>query len=207
MILRVGLTGGIASGKSTVGILLRELGCFVFDADAIVRELYRPDEAGFEAVVSRYGDEVLSPAGEIDRAALARLAFATASSAAELNTLIHPLVIAREDELFEELRKEMKGSDAIAVVEATLLIEAGGRDRYDRIIVVDADPPTQLERAVKRGMKAPDARSRMERQMTREERLARADYLIENNTDLASLRSATESVYRQLLGDLERLKA
>ncbi|MHB0970058.1 MAG: dephospho-CoA kinase [Thermoanaerobaculia bacterium] len=205
MILRVGLTGGIASGKSTVAGFLRELGCFVVDADAIVSELYRPGIAGHAAIVARYGETVLTPDGEIDRRRLASIALATPASALELNALIHPLVIARQGHILGEL--EATGEPGIAVVEATLLIESGGRERFDRIIVVDLPPEMQMERATQRGLDREEAERRMARQLSREERLAHADYVIENSGSRKELREATERVHELLQHDLDEMTA
>lgn len=205
MILRVGLTGGIASGKSTVALFLRELGCFVVDADAIVSELYRPGNAGHAAIVARYGESVLTAEGGIDRPRLAAIALATPASSLELNALIHPLVIAKQGQILGEL--EAEGTPRIAVVEATLLIESGGRERFDRIIVVDVPPEIQKERAVQRGLDRGEAERRMSRQLSREERLAHADYVIENSGSLAELRASTGRVHEALLRDLDELIA
>lgn len=204
MILKVGLTGGIASGKSTVARTFEGLGAVVVDADQIVRNLYRPGEAGYKAIVGHYGRRILSPSGDIDRAALSNIALATAESANELNRLIHPLVIEREHRLFEEL--EHSAADAIAIVEATLLLESGGRQRYDKIVVVDIDPDIQLARAVGRRMEREEVLRRMGRQMPREERLRFADYVIENNGDIVNAEKQTRTVYEQLRADLAARK-
>lgn len=201
MILRVGLTGGIASGKSTVAALLGELGCTVVDADRIVAELYSPGRAGHEALIGEYGREILLEDGSIDRIRLAEIAFASPESAERLNSLIHPLVLEAQEELIET--EARRGGDRIFVVEATLLLESGGRTRFDRIIVVDLDPELQVSRAVARGMDPHDARRRMERQMPREERLAHADYVIDNSGSLEQLEMSVREVFARLRTDLE----
>lgn len=203
MILRVGLTGGIASGKSTVGRTLAGLGCAVIDADAIVSRLYRPGEAGHTALVNAYGREILRPDGEIDRAKVAAIAFVSDEAARRLNALIHPLVIDQEEELIAAEARRFPDRDRIVVVEATLLLESGGKKRYDRIVVVDSEPPLQIDRAVHRGMKRDDAERRMARQMSRQERRRQADYVIENNGDVRSLEVATHEVYRKLVEELQ----
>jgi dephospho-CoA kinase len=200
MILRVGLTGGIASGKSTIAKLLGELGCVVVDADAIVARLYRRGQAGHTAIVQTYGEGVLRADGEIDRQRLSDVALASADAAAELNALIHPLVIAEEARM---MREELAGAgDRIVVVEATLLLEAGGRQRYDKIVVVDVQPDVQIARGIARGMTREEVTRRIARQMPREERLAHADYRIDNSGDRADAEAATRRVYGRLLGDL-----
>ncbi len=207
MILRVGLTGGLASGKSTVGEILAGLGCKVVDADRIVADLYEPGEAGHEAVVREYGPEILLPDGEIDRAKLAAVALATPEDAARLNALVHPLVIAREEALMQDERARAGDEDRIVVVEATLLLEAGGHDRYDRIVVVEAPQSVQVVRAIARGMDREDAERRIRRQMTAEERSAQADYVIANVGDEEHLEAETRRVHEALLADLRRIAA
>jgi dephospho-CoA kinase len=197
MILRTGLTGGIASGKSTIARIFASLGCITIDADQIVSRLYQPGEAGHEAIVRTYGAGILLPDGAIDRRKLADVALATDESAKALNALIHPLVIAEEARMMNEIR------DGIVIVEATLLIEAGGKVRYDRIVIVDVDPETQLARAIGRGMSREDAERRIARQMPREERLRYADYVIDNSGDLLAAEGETRRVYSLLRRELE----
>ena len=203
MILRAGLTGGIASGKSTVARILGELGCVVIDADGVVRDLYRPGAAGHRALVERYGAQVLREDGEIDRPKLSALALGTPNGARELNELIHPLVIVEEQ---RRMNAADDGSDRVVVVEATLLLESGGRARYDRIVVVDLDPEEQVRRGTARGMEETEVRLRMSRQMPREERVAQADYIVSSEGSLSDTRARTEAVHRALLADLGRLR-
>lgn len=202
MILEVGLTGGIGVGKTTVGRIFAGLGAFVVDADQIVSELYRPGAAGHRAIVDHYGEKILDETGEIDRRKLARIAFSSSSEAQRLNALIHPLVQAQEDTLIENEMRRFPDEDRVVVIEATLLIEAGGKERYDRIVVVDADPKLQLKRAVARGMTRRDVEKRMENQMPRDERLGFADYVIANDGTMEALQSETRRVYRSLEKDL-----
>jgi dephospho-CoA kinase len=206
MILRIGLTGGIASGKSTVARTLAGLGCVTIDADSVVTRLYRPGEPGYEALVRAYGKEILRPDGEIDRPKLASIAFVNDASAKKLNSLIHPLVIAQEEQVIRGEAQRFPDRDRIVVVEATLLLESGGKKRYDRIVVVDSEPSLQIERAVARGMDRQDAERRMARQIPREERRRQADYIIENNRDIGSLEAETVRVYEKLRRDLEEKK-
>jgi dephospho-CoA kinase len=206
LILRVGLTGGIASGKSTVARTLGALGCAVVDADAIVGRLYRPGSAGHDVLVAAYGRDILTESGEIDRKKLADIAFADREAAQKLNHLIHPLVIAEEERTMAAEESRFPGRDRIFVVEATLLLESGGKDRYDRIVVVDLDPDTQEARAVMRGVTRQDARRRMKNQLPREERLRAADYVIDNSGDRRDAEVATHRVYEKLREDLEAKK-
>jgi dephospho-CoA kinase len=200
MILRTGLTGGIASGKSTIARNFARLGCVTIDADQVVAHLYHPGEAGHEALVRTYGTGILLPDGTIDRRKLADIALATDETAKALNALIHPLVIAEQARLMAA--EEQRGGDRIVMVEATLLIESGGRERFDRIVVVDVDPETQLARAIARGMTAEDAARRIARQMPREERLRYADYVIDNSGDPQAAEAETKRVFEALQRDL-----
>jgi dephospho-CoA kinase len=201
VILKVGLTGGIASGKSTIVRMLAGLGCITVDADAIVARLYRPGEAGHEAIVRTYGKEILLPDGEVDRRKLADIAFSKPEESKKLNALIHPIVVAEQARLFREA--EERGEDAIYVVEATLLLESGGKQRFDRIVVVDVDPAVQIERAIGRGMTAEEAQRRIAHQMPREERLRNADYVIDNSRDEGAALAEATRVYGLLRVDLE----
>jgi dephospho-CoA kinase len=203
VILHCGLTGGIASGKSTIARLFAELGCTAVDADAIVAGLYRPGAAGHETLVRTYGAGILTAEGEIDRRMLSDVAFANAASARQLNALIHPLVLAEERRIVAALPP---GEDRIVMVEATLLIEAGNLERYDRIVVVDVPPEVQVARGMARGMAAEEVRRRIAHQLPREERLRHADYVIDNSGDAADARREVERVYAKLRDDLEKKK-
>lgn len=204
MILRVGLTGGIASGKSTARKLFDVCGAHTIDADALVAQLYEPGRSGHRALVATYGEQVLREDGTIDRVKLANLAFANAESARKLNALIHPIVIDYTEELLRDF--EMTHGDTVAIVEATLMIESGGRSRYDRIVIVDVSPETQVARGVARGLTREEVLRRIANQMPREERLRHADYVIDNNGGVELLESEARRVYDALLRDLEDKK-
>jgi dephospho-CoA kinase len=203
VILRAGLTGGIASGKSTILQNFARLGCLTVDADSIVARLYEPGQSGHEAIVRTYGTAVLRPDGTIDRRKLADAAFRTSADAQKLNALIHPLVVAEEARLVRIEEERLRGEDAIYMVEATLLLEAGGRQRYEKIVVVDVPPEVQLARGVGRGMPEEEVRRRMANQMPREERLRYADYVIDNSGDRQAGQRETRRVYEALRRDLE----
>jgi dephospho-CoA kinase len=207
VILQVGLTGGIASGKSTIARRFAALGCLTIDADQVVARLYRPGQAGHDALVRAYGPSIVSAGGEIDRQKLADVAFANAAEAQKLNALIHPLVIAEEQRIMAAESSRFPGRDRIAIVEATLLLESGGRERYDKIVVVDVDPETQIARAIGRGMSREEVMRRMAHQMPREERLRQADYVIDNNGDTRAAEVATHRVYESLRRDLAEAPA
>jgi dephospho-CoA kinase len=202
MILRVGLTGGIASGKSTISRTFAGLGCVTVDADAVVARLYRRGEAGHAALVRTYGREILRPDGEVDRQKLADIAFADADSSKKLNALIHPLVIDAEEEILNAELSRFPDRDRIFVVEATLLLEARGRERYDRIVVIDTPPELQIERGIARGMTREEVTRRIAHQMPREERLRHADYVIDNRVDARTAEIETHRVFNRLQADL-----
>lgn len=193
--LRVGLTGGIASGKSTVGRMMAELGCFVTDADRLVDELYRPGGAGAREVERLFGRELLDAQGGVDKTRLAAVVFGDPAARKRLEAAIHPLVGAR----FEQLARERGG---IVVFEATLLVETGGAARFDRLITVEADPERRIERAVERGMSEADARARLAAQATSEQRRAAADHVIDNEGTLEQLRERVREVVVVLEGEL-----
>jgi dephospho-CoA kinase len=201
MILRTGLTGGIASGKSTVRELLGVLGCHTIDADKLVHDLYQPGRAGHAALVRTYGRDILREDETVDRVRLANIAFATPDEATKLNALIHPIVIEATEELLRRI------DDGIAVVEATLMIESGGRQRYDRLVIVDVAPDVQVARGVARGLAREEVERRIANQIPREERLRFADYVIGNNGDRAQLEVETRRVYELLRRDWAQKKA
>jgi len=201
VILRVGLTGGLASGKSTIREMFEHLGAITIDADKLVADLYRPGAAGHDALLRTYGREILRPDGEIDRERLAAIAFGSAEDAQKLNHLIHPLVLDEAD------RRVAAVTDGIVIVEATLLIEAGAVPRYDKLVVVDVDAGTQIARGVARGMSKEELARRIANQIPREERLRHADYVIDNSGDLAAAERRTREVYRLLMEDLTRLSS
>ncbi len=204
--LRVGLTGGIASGKSTIMRNFAGLGAVTVDADAVVARLYRQGEAGHEAIVRTYGRDVLQPDGEIDRKKLADIAFSSPAEAQKLNALIHPIVIAEEERMAREAEQRAGDEDVLYVVEATLLLEAGGRQRYDKIVVVDVVPEVQIARAIGRGMTREEVMRRIAHQMPREERLRQADYVIDNSGDERAGLAETQRVYERLRADLAEKK-
>ncbi len=193
--LRVGLTGGIASGKSTVGAMLAELGCVVTDADALVAELYRPGQPGAHAVADLFGPGMLKADGSVDKDALGRAVFADPASRKRLEQVIHPLVGQRYLEVLDAAGDD---DDAIVVFEVPLLAEGGGRGRYDAVITVEAPSELRLERAVERGLGRHQAEARMTAQATSDERRAVADFVIENAGNLEELRGQVATVLAAL---------
>ena len=197
--LRVGLTGGIASGKSTVGRMLAGMGCTVTDADALVADLYRPGEPGAKAVGTLFGFEMLRANGSVDKDALGRAVFADPASRKRLEQAIHPLVGQRYLEILESA-----GAGAVVVFEVPLLAETGGRGRYDAVVTVEAPAGLRLDRAVERGLDRDQAEARMEAQARSEDRRAVADYVIENDGSLDELRTQVETVFSALRKQAQR---
>ena len=194
MAYRVGLTGGIASGKSTVSARLCELGAVVVDADLLAREVVAPGTPGLAAVVAEFGAGVLSADGSLDRPALGAVVFADPLRRAALEAIIHPLVRAAGAEL-----EAGAGTDDVVVHDIPLLVEAGRAGDFDAVVVVDVPVEVQVERMVRdRGMTEGDARARIAAQATREERRAVADHVIENTGTLEDLLSRVDEVYSEL---------
>ncbi|GCD99485.1 dephospho-CoA kinase [Embleya hyalina] len=192
----VGLTGGIGAGKSEVARLLAELGAVVIDSDRIAREVVAPGTPGLAAVVAEFGESVLLPDGSLDRPGLGRIVFGAPERLAALNAIVHPLVGARAAEL-----TAAAGDDAVLVNDVPLLVENDLAGRYDLVVVVDAAPETQLDRLVRlRGMPEADARARMAAQASREQRLAVADVVIDNDGPLAALEPQVHALWERLTG-------
>jgi len=196
-VLVVGLTGGIGSGKSTVSALLAAKGAVVVDADAVVRDQQRPGMPVFEAMVERFGPRIVAADGTLDRAVVADIVFADPEALAELNGIVHPAVGAEIARRMEEL----SATDAVVVLDVPLLVEAARGYPLAGLIVVDVDPDIAVERLVmQRGMQEEDARSRMSRQASREERRARADVVIDNRGTLDDLARQVDAVWYWIEG-------
>jgi dephospho-CoA kinase len=175
-VLRIGLTGGIGSGKSTVSRLLAGRGAVIVDADVIAREVVEPGTPGLAAVVEAFGDTVVAADGSLDRPSLARVVFGDPEARARLDGIVHPLVRARAAEVAAGAPP-----DAVVVHDVPLLAETGQASAYDLVVVVEADPETRIARLVQRGLTAEDARARIAVQATDEERRAIADVLLDNS--------------------------
>ncbi|AGI91207.1 dephospho-CoA kinase [Streptomyces albidoflavus] len=192
--LIVGLTGGIGAGKSEVSRLLVEHGAHLVDADRIAREVVEPGTPGLAAVVEAFGESVLAADGSLDRPKLGEIVFADPERRAVLNGIVHPLVGARSAEL-----QSQAPQDGVVVHDVPLLTENGLAELYDLVIVVDVEPRTQVERLVRsRGMSEEEARARMAAQAGREERLAVADIVIDNEVSLDALRGRVAEVWTEL---------
>jgi len=199
--LRVGLTSGIACGKSTVAARMRELGCHVLDADKLAHQLIEPGQSAYEEVVREFGTALLLSDKRIDRARLAEIVFADRVQLAKLNSIVHPRVIAEQERELAALESDEPG--AVAVVEATLLIEAGYHKCLDRLVVVWCRPEQQLERLLARGLTRTEADQRIAAQLPLEQKRALADDLIDCSGTLDHTRLQVE----ELVGRLKKLAA
>ncbi|TDD82333.1 dephospho-CoA kinase [Actinomadura darangshiensis] len=192
--LKVGLTGGIGSGKSEVSARLDGHGAVVIDADKIAREVVEPGTPGLAAVVAEFGADVLLASGALDREKVGRIVFADPARLAALNAIVHPLVGDRMQELMDAAPP-----GAVVVYDVPLLAENGLAGMYDEVVVVDAPEETQLDRLVaRRGMTEEDARARMASQASREERRAVATHVIDNSGSLADLKSQVDALWHSL---------
>ncbi len=187
----VGLTGGIGSGKSTVAALLAERGAAIVDADAITRQVQEPGQAVLDEMVERFGTHILAADGTLDRQRVADLVFGDPDALADLNAIVHPAV---GTEIGRRLLAESE-TDRVVILDVPLLVESGRSD-VAGLIVVDVDPEVAVGRLVEqRGFSEADARARMARQVDRQERLARADLVIDNSGDRGSLRAQVDRAW------------
>jgi dephospho-CoA kinase len=205
-LLKVGLTGGIASGKSVVGEMFVALGAHLIQADAIAHELMQPGEAVYQAVVRHFGNGILNPDGTVNRARLAEAAFGAPaapqlSRVQELNQIVHPVVIQKQEEWMEEVGRT--DPHAIAMVEAALILEAGMAKRFDRLVVVTCRPEQRVQRwAARVGVDEETARREVTRRMAAqfpdEKKIKAADYVIDNSGSLDETQKRVGEVYGEL---------
>lgn len=195
--LRIGLTGGIASGKSLVAGILRDLGAAVVDADQIARDVLAPAGPAFEGVVGAFGSGILRPDGTVDRKALAARIFADPAARERLNALTHPYIRARMAEETKRLSASRQAN--VIVLDIPLLFETRGADDLDGVIVVYADEPARLRRLIARdGLTEEEARRRVSAQMALSEKVARADWVIDNTGPPEATRRQVERVWEAL---------
>lgn len=198
--LRIGLTGGIGTGKSSVARLLAELGAAVLDADDVARRVVEPDGPAYDAVVSRFGPGVLGPDGRIDRAALADIVFADPAARRDLEAIVHPAVRAEIDRRIEALRR-LPEPPAVVVVEIPLLFEAGRAADFDQVWVVYAPDEVAAARASARsGLDPERVRARQQAQWPIAEKVRRADVVIDNGGDWAQTEAQVRAAWRRLRG-------
>lgn len=195
--LRVGLTGGIGVGKSTVAAMFAARGAAVVDADRISRRLQEPGEPCHHAILKAFGREVLDVAGGIDRKRLGEIVFADPARRAELEAIMHPAIWAACE---VEIRAAAAEGRSVCVVEAALILETGARSRFDKVIVVTAPAAVQVERVAQaRGLTPAQAKQRLAAQWSAEEKARLADYVIDNGGDLAATEAQVARVYAALL--------
>jgi dephospho-CoA kinase len=201
----IGLTGGIASGKSVVSERLAERGAVVIDADVLAREVVDPGTAGLAEIVSEFGTGVLREDGSLDRAALGALVFSDAQKRERLNAITHPKIWRRTRELIAAA--EARNPEAVVVYDVPLLAEsAGKRDlEFDLVVVVHADTGTRIQRMVElRGMRRDEALHRLNSQASDTERLAIADVVIDNNGELADTLAQVDRLWERVAGEAQR---
>jgi dephospho-CoA kinase len=195
--LKVGLTGSIAVGKSFVLEVFRELGCHVLDADKTAREVVEPGTEALRRIVEEFGDEVLQPTGMLDRSKLAAIVFADAEKRKLLNSIVHPLVIEEQNKWLAG--REAEDPNGIAVVDAALMIESGAYQRFDKLIVVWCRPEIQLKRLIERdNITAEEAEDRIAAQMPQAEKKKYADLLIDTSDGFEAARRQATEIYGQL---------
>lgn len=195
--LKVGLTGSIAVGKSFVVSVLAELGCITFDADKVAHSVMKPGCPAYEDIVREFGESILAPDGSIDREKLGAIVFANEARRLRLNEIVHPRVIEEQNRLLQEA--EAKNPHGIAVVDAALMIESGGYKRFDKLIVVYCARESQIERLVRRNrITREDAERRVAAQMSSDEKRRYADYLIDTTGTFDETRLRVTEVFDAL---------
>jgi dephospho-CoA kinase len=192
-VIRIGLTGGIGSGKSTVAARLAELGAIVIDADAIAREVVETGTEGLQQVVARFGDEILTSDGTLDRPKLGCIVFADPDALADLNAIVHPLVAARTAQLMGRVAE-----DDVVVYDVPLLVENELQGGFDAVLVVEAPIEVRLKRLAARGLTEDDARSRIATQASDEQRREVATVVLDNAGSVGELRAQVDDAYRRL---------
>jgi dephospho-CoA kinase len=196
-VLKVGLTGSIAVGKSFVCEIFRELGAFVLDADQTAREVVLPDTEGWQQIVASFGAEILQANGEIDRAKLGAIVFADEQRRQLLNSIVHPLVIKAQNEWL--LQRERENPHTIAIIDAALMIESGGYKRFSKLIVVWCNIGIQLKRLMLRNnLSEAEALQRINAQMSQEEKKRYADFLIDTSEGFDDTRRQTLEIFERL---------
>lgn len=189
----LGLTGGIGSGKSTVARMFADLGATVIDADAIAKEVLEPGQLGYEAIINRFGDEILDSSGNIDRTILAAKVFNNSAKLKELEDIVHPEVASKVNEIRESLT-----AGITVIYDTPLLVEKELQHQFDRVVMVLAPEPLRTQRLLDRGLGERDIAARMSNQATDERRREVANYVIDNSGTLAQLRTQVLNVWNQI---------
>lgn len=195
--MRVGLTGGLATGKTTVAQILSGLGCFVIQADKLGHQVLGPGGEAYDKAVARFGESILRPDRTINRRALANIVFSDPAALEELNSFVHPAVYRLEEQIMRDA--EASDSSAIVIVEAAILIETGSYTRFDRLILTVCSTEQQIERAVARdGLTREEVIDRLSRQMPLQKKREYAHYVIDTSGDMAETERQTHKVYAAL---------
>jgi dephospho-CoA kinase len=198
-VIKVGLTGSIAVGKSFVLSVFRELGCHVLDADQTAREVVEPGAEGLLRIIEAFGQDIVRSDGSLDRAKLGAIVFSDESKRSVLNAIVHPLVIAEQDRWLQS--REAEDPHGIAIIDAALMIESGGYKRFDKLIVVWCDGSIQLSRLRKRdALSEAEAQQRIAAQMPQDEKKRFADLLIDTSGSYEETRRQVTVVFEQLRG-------
>jgi dephospho-CoA kinase len=195
--LRVGLTGGIATGKTTVGQMFVELGCHLIDSDEIAHQLFEPGQDVHSTVIKAFGPSIVTPSGGIDRKILGDIVFKDSAARAMLNALVHPAIIRRQQEFLAGIaRTDPKG---VGIVSAALMVEIGTYKNYDKVIVLSCPPAVQRMRLKSRsGLSDEQIEARIAAQMPLEEKVKHADFVIDTSSDLATTRRQVEAINSKL---------
>ncbi|NIQ02910.1 MAG: dephospho-CoA kinase [Nitrospinaceae bacterium] len=197
MSLLVGLTGGMGSGKTLAASLFKDLGAHVIDADLVCRKLMEPGGEAWKEIVRQFGNAILRPDQTLDRKKIADIVFRDPEKKSTLEAILHPRVFEYEQKIYEALRRE--NPKIIAVVDAALLIESGNYQRMDKVIVVQCDPELQIQRVMNRnGWSRQEVEARLRTQMSLEEKLQKADYVLKNDANVDHLRKQVTEVYEEL---------
>lgn len=203
--IKVGLTGGLASGKSFIGAELERLGAHVLEADKLGHAILMTDGEAYADVVELFGNEILSADSTIDRRKLGAIVFADPEKLKQLNALVHPHVFKRQNQFFAEI--EARDPDAVAVVEAAIMVESGSYKNYDRLILAACPRDVQIARFVERERSTvEEAESRLDRQMPLEEKRKYADFVIDTAGSRSKTLAQVEDVYRKLRGEAQRVQ-
>lgn len=199
-LLKIGLTGGIACGKTNILRRFRDLGAHTIDADKLARQVVRPGQPAFQSIVDRFGPEILDPEGNVDRPRLAELIFADVSARKDLNQIVHPWILEEEDKRLAECNI---AKSRLVVVDAALMIEVGTISRYDVILVAFCPPEVQLCRLLRRDrLSREQALQRIESQLSIYRKLTFADYVIDTSGEFSNTREQIDHVYRELVARL-----
>jgi dephospho-CoA kinase len=203
--LRVGLTGSIAVGKSFVAAILAELGCRIVDADHLARKVVEPGTPGLVALVETFGTTILNSDGSLNRERLGAIVFSNEEKRLLLNSILHPLIIETQNQILREWEEE--DPEGIGVIDAALMIESGGYNRMDKLIVVHCRPEIQLERLINRNkLSVDEATRRISSQMPQEEKKRYADYLIDTSNGFQDTREQVQIVYKKLQSLAKEIK-